>query len=98
MEKLFEKFKKLNIDLTLIGLAEEEDHHYFCTPLDSKIIGWDNGIHYCFIKQYGEIVFAVNPDTCCDYYVYPIAKNFSFFRFDAYNKSNEYITTNYFVR
>jgi len=35
-----------------------------------------NGIHYCFIEGFGDMVFCVNPETCCDYFVYPIARNF----------------------
>ena len=48
----------------------------FCTPIGAEIIGWDNGIHYCFIEGFGDMVFCVNPETCCDYFVYPIARNF----------------------
>ncbi|MEG2687227.1 MAG: hypothetical protein RR954_08970, partial [Christensenellaceae bacterium] len=57
----------------------EKDRVFDCTPIGASIIGWDNGIHYCFIRGFDEIVFTVNPDTCCDYYVYPIAKNFNDF-------------------
>lgn len=32
-----------------------------------------------FIDGFGEMVFCVNPETCCDYYVYPISENFSDF-------------------
>lgn len=56
------------------GLGEETPH--FCTPIGAEIIGWDNGIHYCFIKGFGDMVFCVNPETCCAYHVYPIACNF----------------------
>lgn len=73
---LYEKFLSLNIDTSCIGLYHEEDKQYFCTPIGAKIIAWDNGIHYCFIEGFDEMVFAVNPDTGCDYYVYPLAKNF----------------------
>ena len=52
---------------------------FFCTPIGAQIIGWDNGIHYCFIKGFKEIVFCVNPETCCNYYVYPLAKDFTDF-------------------
>lgn len=79
MSKEYEKFKELNIDTSCIGLAQEENPQYFCTPHGATIIGWDNGIHYSFINGFGEMVFAVNPDTCCEYYVYPLANNFSDF-------------------
>ena len=77
---LYEKYKKLNIDTTLIGLEKGSwAGDYFCTPKGATIIGWENSIHYCFIKGYGEMVFAVNPETCVDKYVYPLAENFEEF-------------------
>ncbi len=77
MIELYEKYKSLNIDGSYIGLEQgDETGDYFCTPVGAKVIGWDNGIHYCFIDGFGEVVFCVNPETCCDYLVYPIAKNF----------------------
>lgn len=76
---LYENYKKLPIDCSPIGLADEENESYFCTPIGAKIIAWDNGIHYCFIKGFEEMVFAVNPESCCDYDVYPLAKNFNDF-------------------
>ena len=77
MNELYERYKKLNIDGSYIGLEKgDEIGGYFCTPVGAKVIGWDNGIHYCFIDGFGEMVFCVNPETCCDYYVYPLARNF----------------------
>jgi len=77
---LYEKYKKLNIDTTLIGLEKGSwAGDYFCTPKGVTVIGWENSIHYCFIKGYGEMVFAVNPETCVDKYVYPLAENFEEF-------------------
>ena len=34
---------------------------------------------YCFIEPYGEMVFACNPDTCADVFVYPLARTFEDF-------------------
>ena len=80
MNELYERYKKLKIDGSYIGLEKgDENGDYFCTPVGAKVIGWDNGIHYCFIDGFGEMVFCVNPDTCCDYYVYPLARNFTDF-------------------
>ena len=76
MSELYKQFQELSIDRSWIGLAVEDDWGYFCTPIGAEIIGWDNGIHYCFIKGFEEMVFVVNPETCCDYYVYPLARNF----------------------
>lgn len=79
MNNAYEKFKVLNIDTSAIGLSSENSPQYFCTPINSTIIGCDNSIHYIFIDGFGETVFAVNPETCCDFYVYPLAHNFSDF-------------------
>lgn len=76
MNTLYKKYKSLKIDGSQIGLEQDGGVPYFCTPIGAEIIGWDNGIHYCFIKGFGDLVFCVNPETCCDYYVYPIARNF----------------------
>ena len=77
---LYEKYKKLNIDGGRIGLERgSEIGGYFCTPKGARVIGWDNGIHYCFVRGYGEMVFAVNPETGADKYVYPLAESFEDF-------------------
>ena len=76
MDLLYEKYKNLKIDGSWIGLEAGAQTPYFCTPIGAEIIGWNNGIHYCFIKGFGDMVFCVNPETCCDYNVYPIARNF----------------------
>lgn len=76
MDAWYEKYKALKLDGCPIGLAEEDSEPYFCTPVDAEIIGWDNGIHYCFLPEFGEMVFCVNPETRCDQFVYPIAENF----------------------
>lgn len=74
---LYKKYKTLQLDGQWIGLEKgEETTDWFCTPVGAKVIGWDNSIHYCFIDGFGEMVFCVNPETCCDTYVYPLAKNF----------------------
>ena len=76
MDLLYEKYKNLKIDGSWIGLEAGAQTPYFCTPIGAEIIGWNNGIHYCFIKGFGDMVFCVNPETCCDYNVCPIARNF----------------------
>lgn len=76
---MFNKFKKLNIDCSLIGFEQNEDYvEYFCTPKGAKIIGRAgvDGIHYCFIRGFGETVFAVSPSNLPGDYVHPIARNF----------------------
>ena len=77
---MYEKYCQLEIDGRWIGLEKSDMCvEYFCTPLDATVIGWENSIHYCFIKGYRDMVFAVNPESCVDKYVYPLAMNFKDF-------------------
>lgn len=77
---MYEKFCQLQIDGRWIGLEKSDsDITYFCTPVDAQIIGWENCIHYCFLPGYHDMVFAVNPETCADQFVYPLAMNFTDF-------------------
>lgn len=60
----YQKFKKLNIRHSAIGLEQSDtDVTYYCTPRDAAIIGWAgvDGIHYCTIPEFGEMIFAVSP-------------------------------------
>lgn len=80
MGTLFERYKELNINGSLICFEQVEDiYSYFCYPTNAKAIGFEGSIMYCFIMPYGDMVFACNPDTCADVFVYPIAKNFDDF-------------------
>ncbi|WP_300605286.1 hypothetical protein [uncultured Oscillibacter sp.] len=79
---LYEKFKKLKIDVSQLGLAPGNAcGDYFCTPKGAKVIGWEgvDGIHYCFVKGFRETVFAVNPSNPLGDCVYPLARNFEDF-------------------
>ena len=77
---LFEKYKKLNINGELISLEYREIYDpYFCYPVNAKVIGFEGTILYCFLPEYGDMVFASNPESCADIYVYPIASNFEDF-------------------
>lgn len=76
MDILCEKYRELRLDGSLIGLERADGPAYFCTPVGAEVIGWDSGIHYCFIRGLGDTVFCVNPETCCEHYVYPIARSF----------------------
>lgn len=74
----YQKFKSLPIDYSAIGLAQGgSDVAYYCTPKDAHIIGWAgvDGIHYCTIPEFGEMIFAVSPMNFGDC-VHPIARNF----------------------
>lgn len=76
--KTYDRFKELNIDHSAIGLEQRDTQvTYYCTPKDAQIIGWAgvDGIHYCTIPEFGEMVFAVSPMNFGDC-VHPIARNF----------------------
>ncbi len=75
----YQKFQKLNIDHSAIGMDQNiSDVNYFCTPIGAEMIGWAGveGIHYCFIKGFGEMVFAVSPAAFPGEYVHPVARSF----------------------
>ncbi len=77
---MYEKYCQLDVDGRWIGLEKSDMCvDYFCTPIDAAVIGWENSIHYCFIRGYRDMVFAVNPESCVDKYVYPLAMNFKDF-------------------
>ena len=76
---LYQKFKKLNINHAAIGLGlTGTEVKYFCTPKGARIIGSAgvDGIHYCFIRGHGEMVFAVSPMNIPGKNVFPIARTF----------------------
>ena len=76
--RTYQKFKALPIDHAAIGLEQSDTHvTYYCTPKDAEIIGWAgvDGIHYCTIPEFGEMIFAVSPMNLGDC-VHPIARNF----------------------
>ena len=80
--KLYEKYKRLNLDTSWIGLEPGSSRGgYFCTPKGARVFGWEggDGIHYCFIKGYDDMVFAVNPTNSAGQYVYPLAGTFEDF-------------------
>ena len=74
---LYEKLDSLPIDPALVGLDRTSSGTaYYCTPRDAEIIGWAgvDGIHYCTIPGFGEMIFAVSPMNFGDC-VHPIARN-----------------------
>lgn len=81
MKNTFEIFKSLPIDKGLLSLQDVDhiDNPYFCYPVNATPIGYEGSILYCFLPEYGEMVFAANPESCADKYVYPLAENFSDF-------------------
>ncbi|SHI16332.1 hypothetical protein SAMN02745823_02918 [Sporobacter termitidis DSM 10068] len=83
METIYQEYLKLNIDGSLIGLERGADeNNYFCTPEGAGIIGWAgvDGIHFCFVRGFGEMVFAVSPmNAPGGSYVHPLARDFKDF-------------------
>lgn len=82
MMAIYKKYLRLNIDGSTIGLEQgESQDNYFCTPKGAGIIGWAgvDGIHFCFVRGFGEMVFAVSPMNTPGNYVYPLAENFKDF-------------------
>lgn len=74
----YAKFKKMNIDLSTLGFElNNSDASYYCTPKGANILAWAgvDGIHYCTIPKFGEMIFAVSPMNIGDC-VHPIARNF----------------------
>ncbi len=79
---LYGRFKRLKIDFEQIGMNKgPERGSYYCTPIGAKVIGWAgvDGIHYCLIKGFGEMVFMVDPSHYGGKQVQPLARNFAEF-------------------
>ena len=79
---LYEKYKKLDIDFSQLSLEPGDTNGgYFCTPKGAEVIGWAgvDGIHCCFVKGFGEMVFAISPANSPGEYVHPLARSFEDF-------------------
>ncbi|MCQ2431684.1 MAG: sodium ion-translocating decarboxylase subunit beta [Clostridia bacterium] len=75
---LYPAFRRMRIRHGDIGLEQRKNEAtYFCTPRGAEILGWAgvDGIHYCRIPEFGEMIFAVSPMNTPEC-VRPIAKNF----------------------
>ena len=49
MDKVFQKFLRSGIELSVVGVECREDNNpYFCTPKGASIVGWAgvDGIHF----------------------------------------------------
>lgn len=82
MTETYQELLEKNIDLSPLGIFHrDENSAYFCTPEGANIIGWTgvDGIHYCFIQELGDMVFAVTPMNTPGDYVHPVTKNFADF-------------------
>lgn len=78
---LYEDYRTNKLDLSAVGLMKRDEDGYFCTPKDADICGWTgvDGIHYCKIKRFGDMIFCVNPMGDTGRYVFPVAENFEIF-------------------
>lgn len=78
MDKSYQKFLRTGIDLTPLGITSGGGEAYFCTPRGASFIGWEgvDGIHYCFVRGYGSVVFAVSPENAAPDYVHAVARDF----------------------
>lgn len=83
MNTYYRKFLSYKISLEPYGIYPwmPDDEPYFCTPKYAELIGRTgvDGIHYCFVKGYGEAVFAVSPCNAPGEYLHPVARNFEEF-------------------
>lgn len=82
MDRTFQKFLRSGVDLLPLGIERRADNTpYFCTPKGATIFGWAgvDGIHFCFIRGFGGMVFAVSPMNGTPNEVHPIAKDFTDF-------------------
>lgn len=78
MALTYQAFLKKGINLAPLGWETAGAFiPYFCTPKGAKVLGCAgvDGIHYCTIRGFGEMIFAVSPMNIGDY-VHPIARNF----------------------
>lgn len=77
MTTLFEQYQQLPIDGSLLALERKDAAEpYYCYPLGAVPIGFEGSILYCFIPEYGDMVFAANPEHYAGEPVYPLAQNF----------------------
>lgn len=77
MSTVYEKYLALPVDKGLFSLARGDmADPWFCYPVNAEPIGFEGNILYCFLPEYGETVFACNPESAADGNVYPIADNF----------------------
>lgn len=82
MNKEFAAFLHTGIDLSCCGLIVDNDFYpYFCTPKDASYIGRAgvDGIHFCFVRGFGETIFSVSPMSSFPDYVHPVARSFNDF-------------------
>jgi len=73
---LYDSLNLQTMDLSRLGLtvgASESD--YFCTPVGAQVLWWTgvDGIHYCTIRGFDDMIFVVDPSSVPGDYVHPVA-------------------------
>ena len=78
MGRFYSQFLRSGIDLSPLGLELRADGAYFCTPRGARIIGAAgvDGIHFCFVRGFGETVFAVSPMNSPADSIHPVTADF----------------------
>ncbi len=79
---LYEQYKKKKFELSAFGIERREGRSdYLCTPKGASVIGWTgvDGIHYCTIKGFREMVFAIEPMADYGRHAFPVAESFEDF-------------------
>ena len=67
MKTIYEKYMASPIDKELLCLEHGEiTEPYFCYPVNAEPIGFEGCILYCFLPEYGEMVFACDPESCAE--------------------------------
>ena len=82
MELTYRDFTKECTDPAPLGISKRaRDETHFCTPKGARVIGWAgvDSIHYCMIRGFGEMEFAVSPVNLAPHYVHPLARTFRIF-------------------
>ena len=72
------RFRALDIHFSAIGLFQEENRPYFCTPVGAEYVGWIgcDGVHFVLLPG-DERVFCVDPAMGEEgTYVLPVASDF----------------------
>lgn len=79
MDRCYEKFLRLGIDLAPLGIERRADNTpYDCTPKGADILGWAgvDGIHFCRVRGFGARIFAVSPMNSAPDHIHLIAEDF----------------------
>lgn len=78
----YDSFTEMGIDLSPVGvIAGANMVACFCTPKNAEIFGYAgvDGIHYCFVSGFGDMVFTASPMNTPGNYIHPVAKSFEDF-------------------